>query len=101
MPFGFINPEFHTFESDVVVWAVESPLVQTTVVPTDTFTGLGAKAVVVNTDAPGGIRTLDVGPDGVGVGVGVGVVGVVGTAAGDEDEPHEAARKDVRTIATR
>jgi len=70
---GAIAPEFQPGPVDVC--AVESLLVQVTLPPGDTVTGLGAKAVVVRTDAP---LTIDTGvPLAPVLGV-VGVVGVVG-----------------------
>jgi len=50
---GVNRPEFQTPLSDVVVCEVESELVHMTVVPTATFAGFGANAVVVSTDAFG------------------------------------------------
>ena len=45
--------------------------------------------------------TVVVEPVGVGVGVGVGAVGGVVVTGDEEDEPHEAARIDVRASTTR
>jgi hypothetical protein len=68
---GAIAPEFHAPPVDVC--AVLSLLVHVTLPPTAIVTGLGAKAVVVMTEAPETIETGVPFPPVFGVGVVIGV----------------------------
>ena len=85
-PPGSTVPEFHAFALDVDVCAIESVLVQVTVVTNATSAPSWLKAVVVNAAAPTGIDTGDDGPDGVGEGEGEGEGAGVGAVV-DEDPP--------------
>jgi hypothetical protein len=77
LPPGAITPEFQAPPVAVDVCDVESLLVHVTVPPTETAIGLGLKAVVVSSDAPGTIDAATVEPEGD---IGEGVDG--------DDEPH-------------
>jgi len=94
VPPGLIVPEFHVLP--VEVCAVLSLLVQVTLPPTPTVTGLGANAVVVITDAPPTIETGVPLPPVDGV---VGVVGVVGVEY--EDPQPEQMTKSAAASARR
>ena len=69
-PRAAIDPESHAFPSPVDVCAMESVLVQVTVVPTAMSRLAGLKARFPRVDAPVGIEIDD--PDTTGVGTGVG-----------------------------
>ena len=57
VPPGAMVPEFQAPPSAVAVCGTESALVQATVAPTATVSGLGAKALVVRDDAPAPMLT--------------------------------------------
>jgi hypothetical protein len=57
LPPGAIDPEFQLLSLAVEVCAVLSLFIHLMVVPTDTVTGFGEKAVVVSVEAPGTIDT--------------------------------------------
>jgi hypothetical protein len=69
LPPGAIRPEFQAPPVAVEVCVMESLLVHVTVPPTGTAIGLGLKAVVVRTDAPGTIDAETVELEDVGEGV--------------------------------